>query len=127
MLAGQVLDGTSRRAPAAFIQVAEFGTAGAAPIEVPADNQGYFTIQGLQVGRRYVLTARARNGSHELAGKTSATAPDPKVVIRLSEDYQPPPPRDVKADTAPPGGQADTRAPATGRIDTSPFESVGLS
>src|SRR5205823_9687359 len=28
---------------------------------------------------------------------------------------QPPPPRDVKADTAPPGGQADTRAPATGQ------------
>jgi thiol-disulfide isomerase/thioredoxin len=116
MLAGQVIDYSNQRTPAAFIQVAESTAAGApaaAPIEVPADNQGYFTIQGLQVGHRYTLTARARNGSRQLTGKTWATAPDPKVVIRLNEEVQaPPPPVPPPSRTAP---ATENRAPATGQ------------
>lgn len=94
MLAGQVIDYSAQRTPAALIQVAEFAPAGAptaAPIEVPADNQGYFTIQGLQVGRRYLLTARTASGVRRFTGKTWATAPDPKVVIRLTEEAAPAP------------------------------------
>jgi thiol-disulfide isomerase/thioredoxin len=91
ILAGQVIDSYNRRpSGATFIQVtepAESGLAPAAPIEVAADNQGYFTIQGLKTGRHYQLTARTRNGDQLLAGTTWATPPDPKILIRISEDF----------------------------------------
>jgi thiol-disulfide isomerase/thioredoxin len=91
LLAGQVLTSYNQQPPgAAFIQVTEPADAGrpaAAPIEVAADSQGYFTIQGLQPGRHYQLTARARSGDQVLAGTTWATPPDPKVLIRISEDF----------------------------------------
>lgn len=88
LLAGQVLDGTSRRLPNAFIQVSDPGDSGrrGAPIEVAADNQGYFLIQGVQSGKRYQLTARARDGSRILIGSVWATPPDPKLVICLNDD-----------------------------------------
>ena len=90
ILAGQVLDSYSHRPPATYIQVLDATDGNArqgAPIEVAADGQGYFTIQGLQSGRHYQLIARARDGDHVLAGTTWATPPDPKVLIRISEDY----------------------------------------
>jgi thiol-disulfide isomerase/thioredoxin len=88
VLAGQVLDSASHRLPNAFIQVSEAGDAGrrGAPVEVAADNQGYFLIQGVQAGRRYQLTARARDGSRALTGSVWATPPDPKLVICLNDD-----------------------------------------
>lgn len=89
ILAGQVIDSYDRRPPQTFIQVSE-PASGAAPIEVAADGQGYFTIQGLQPGHHYQLTARARNGDRVLAGTTWATPPDPKLLIRISEDYASP-------------------------------------
>src|ERR1700681_4810955 len=54
ILARQVIDSHTGRPPAAYIQVAESGNASGAPIEVPSDSQGYFTIQGLQPGRQYL-------------------------------------------------------------------------
>jgi thiol-disulfide isomerase/thioredoxin len=90
ILAGQILDSYNQRPPSTFIQVVEAREPGApagAPIEVAADSQGYFTIQGLQPGKHYQLTARARDGDRVLAGSSWATPPDPKVFIRISEDF----------------------------------------
>jgi thiol-disulfide isomerase/thioredoxin len=104
ILAGQVIDSYNQRPAGVYIQVQEAGQAAAAPVEVAADSQGYFTIQSLQPGHHYQLTARLRSGDRLMAGTTYATPPDPKVLIRISEDFAttttPPPP------TAPsvPGG-----------------------
>ena len=90
ILAGQVLDSYNRAPPSVYIQVAEARDTAApagAPIEVAADSQGYFTIQGLQPGKHYQLTARSRNGDQLLAGSSCATPPDPKILIRVSEDF----------------------------------------
>jgi thiol-disulfide isomerase/thioredoxin len=89
LLAGQVIDSFGRNPPPTFIQVsapADGSEPASAPIEVEANPQGYFTIQGLQPGRHYLLTARAKNGDRMMAGTTWATAPNPKVLIRISED-----------------------------------------
>lgn len=95
-LAGQVLDKYNRRLPGGQIQVVEADDPqkGSA-IEVPVDGQGYFTIQGLQSGRRYQLIVRAQNGSRTLTGSVWATPPDPKIVIRVGEDFTPPAPPPV--------------------------------
>lgn len=102
ILAGQVLDGYQRKPPPAYIQVSqvrEGNQPAAAPLEVATDNQGYFTIQGLQPGRHYQLIARARDGEQLLAGTTYAMPPNPRVVIRISAEFAgshtpqvPPPP-----------------------------------
>ena len=73
ILAGQIVDSYNHRPPTTFVQVTEARDGGApasAPIEVAADSQGYFTIQGLQPGKHYLLTARARNGDHVMAGSS---------------------------------------------------------
>jgi thiol-disulfide isomerase/thioredoxin len=90
LLAGRVIDSYGTKPPAAFIQVVSLQDAAdkpAAPIEVATDGQGYFTIQGLSPGQHYKLVARAKDGDHVLAGITYATPPDPKLVIRISEDF----------------------------------------
>jgi thiol-disulfide isomerase/thioredoxin len=100
ILAGQVLDSYNRRPPATFIQVVSSQEPrGGAPIEVAADSMGYFTIQGLKPGQGYELIARAKDGDRILAGRVWVTPPDPKVLIRVSEDLAtgttppvPPPP-----------------------------------
>ena len=87
ILAGQVLDSYNRRPPATFIQVVSSQEPrGGAPIEVAADSMGYFTIQGLKPGQGYELIARAKDGDRILAGRVWVTPPDPKVLIRVSED-----------------------------------------
>jgi thiol-disulfide isomerase/thioredoxin len=101
ILAGQIIDSYNRQPAVTYIQVTaatEKGAPAAAPIEVRADH-GYFTIPGLQPGRHYQLTARSQDGSRILAGTTWATPPNPKVLIRISEDFAtqttpavPPPP-----------------------------------
>jgi thiol-disulfide isomerase/thioredoxin len=101
ILAGQIIDSYNRQPAVTYIQVTastEKGEPAGAPIEVRAD-RGYFTIPGLQAGRHYQLTARAQDGSRILAGTTWATPPNPKVLIRISEDFAsgttpplPPPP-----------------------------------
>ena len=87
VLAGQVVDGTQRRLGGSAIQVvsAEEG-AKAAPLEVLADANGYFIIQGLKAGQPYELIARAKDGERALAGRVWVRPPDPKILIRISED-----------------------------------------
>jgi thiol-disulfide isomerase/thioredoxin len=87
ILAGQVIDSFNQRPAGVYIQVQEAGQVAAAPVEVAADSQGYFTIQSLQPGHHYQLTARLKNGDRLMAGTTYATPPDPKVLIRISEDF----------------------------------------
>jgi hypothetical protein len=116
ILAGQIVDSFDRRPPATFIQVVELQgkKAAGAPIEVAADSQGYFTIQGLQPGRHYQLTARAKTGTQVLAGTVLAIPPNPKLVIRISEDLAtgstPPMP---PVTTLPNAGPADTSGEAS--------------
>jgi len=92
ILAGQVIDSYNRPPPITYIQVTaapEPNDSGGAPIsrEVEVTNQGYFTIEGLQPGRHYQLLARSKDGERVLAGRTWATPPNPKVLIRISEDF----------------------------------------
>ncbi|MER3416264.1 MAG: hypothetical protein C4297_08660 [Gemmataceae bacterium] len=85
ILAGQVIDAFGQRKPGAAIRVV--GVDGADQgIEVTANEQGYFVIQGLQPGRRYKLIARYRHDGHMLAGTTLATPPNVVVVIRVTEE-----------------------------------------
>lgn len=89
ILAGQVLDSWNRKPPATYIQVTPEQSGNepkAAPIEVAVDAQGYFLIQGLHPGKHYRLIARAKDGEVLLAGSTWATPPNPRVVIRISQD-----------------------------------------
>jgi len=91
LLAGQVLGGFGSHPPLTYIQVKlapEANQPAAAPIDVEASKDGYFTIQGLQPGRHYQLIARAKDGDHRLAGVAYATPPNPRLVIRLSESFQ---------------------------------------
>lgn len=85
LLAGQVIDSTSAGPLTTFVQVAE-GGGGAAPIVVPADARGYFTIRGLQPGRPYLLTARAQTNGRVLVGTTTVTPPNARVLIQVVPD-----------------------------------------
>jgi hypothetical protein len=114
VLAGQVVDASHRRPPATFIQVVSAQeTTGpkSAPIEVAADPLGYFMIQGLQPGQPYELVARAKDGDRMLAGRVWARPPDPKVLIRISEDLATP---NTPPVPPPPGapGQKQSSLPA---------------
>jgi thiol-disulfide isomerase/thioredoxin len=88
ILAGQVVDSYNRKPPPTYIQVVckDDKQPAGAPIDVAADSMGYFTIQGLQPGKTYELIARAREGDRVLAGSTQARPPNPKLLIRVSED-----------------------------------------
>jgi len=89
VLAGQVLDNFNRRPPPTYIQVVAERSGNdpaAAPIEIAADKDGYFLIQGLQPGKHYQLVARAKDGTQLMAGSAWVTPPNPRVVIRISQE-----------------------------------------
>jgi thiol-disulfide isomerase/thioredoxin len=93
-----------------------------APIEVAADNEGYFTIQGLQTGKQYQLLARTLDGDRKLAGTVFATPPYPRLVIRISEDNVTP--RTPEVPSAPlwptPGPRAPTPSWPKEKTDSPP-------
>lgn len=145
MLAGQVLDSFNRKPGPTFIQVAllrDGGGPSGAPIDVAADAQGYFTIQGLESGKQYQLIARCQDGERKLAGTTFAIPPNPRIVIRVSEDFvtpatpavpgapsvpgaaAPPPDWSSTAPTAPPPGW--TKVPPPGAAPTTPPGGAGI-
>src|SRR5262249_37662121 len=70
LLAGQVLDKFDRKVPKASIQLIEVREGGqpAAPVELWANDQGYFTIPGLDPSAAYQLVARVKDGEHLMAG-----------------------------------------------------------
>jgi thiol-disulfide isomerase/thioredoxin len=93
VLAGRVLDSYENRPPPTFIKVVLASNNKenrAAPIEMPdvkVDDQGYFTIYGLQQGQHYELIARTRDGERKLAGRGMAIPPNTRVLIHMSEDF----------------------------------------
>jgi thiol-disulfide isomerase/thioredoxin len=90
ILAGQVIDSFSRPMPDAYVLVKnpkQEGKTKKAAIDIAANSRGYFTISGLTPGVHYQLTARARDGRRMMAGITWASPPNPRVLIRISEDF----------------------------------------
>jgi len=87
VLAGRLVDNANRRVAKAYIQVSRPESDAGKPIEVAADDDGYFLIPGLQAGRSYMLTARVQVDGRLLAGRVQATPPQPRLVIRLTEDF----------------------------------------
>src|SRR6267142_278392 len=68
ILAGEVIDDNNRRMQGTYIQVVvpREGQPAGTPIEVAADQQGFFVIQGLAPGQHYQLTARVKDADHLL-------------------------------------------------------------
>ncbi len=88
VLAGKVIDSFNQGRPEAVIQiVAADVAAGESPREVLVNEQGYFMIQGLQPGKRYKLSARAKRADSLLAGTAVATPPNAVLLIRISEEF----------------------------------------
>lgn len=110
ILAGQVIDSYNRRPPPTYIRVVagkdKDGKDGGSPIEVATDQNGYFTVQGLQPGRPYQLLAVSKDGPRKLAGATWATPPDPRLLIRVSEDFVTPGTPDAPASAGSPSKPA---------------------
>ena len=112
LLAGQVLDSFNKHPDNVSIQIVDLQDSrpSSRPIEVEPLEKGYFTIQGLQVGRHYQLIARVKDGNKLLSGTTLAVPPNPRVTIFLSEDNT--------TDTTPPlpgpPGLPEKRRPAPG-------------
>ena len=94
MLAGRVICSYDRQPPPTIIQYVPTGeksSDGKAP-EISTDGQGYFVIQGLVPGQGYQLTARTRDGDVKMGGVSFAIAPNPRVLIPISEEFAVPSP-----------------------------------
>jgi hypothetical protein len=117
LIAGQVLDSFNRHPDNVSIQIVDLQDTRQTParIEVEPPEKGYFTIQGLQVGRHYQLIARMKDGNKLLSGTTLATPPNPRVTIYLSEDNTtdttPPLPGPPALPSKPKPGTATIEAP----------------
>jgi thiol-disulfide isomerase/thioredoxin len=93
VVAGQILDGYNHRPSGMYIRVVDLEDIReprAAPIEVQANDQGYFTVTGLRPGAQYQLIARGQDGQRTLAGSLLAKPPNPRLTIWVSEDTTPP-------------------------------------
>jgi thiol-disulfide isomerase/thioredoxin len=96
MVAGQILDNLTGKPPLeATIRVTGTSEETGKSIEVTADSQGYFTIENLKRGQQYKLWARAKQGDKLLAGITYTSAPNIRVLVKISEDYATPDTPDV--------------------------------
>jgi len=118
MLAGTVVDAYHRpigNVYVRWINLEEKEKEGA-PIDVAANANGHFIIQGLKPGTSYKLIARTKLGDKMLAGTALTTAPNVRVVIPISEDR-------VNSSTPPlPSGPAhQPKAPAQGLTENTGF------
>jgi thiol-disulfide isomerase/thioredoxin len=101
VVAGQILDNlTGKPPPEASITVTSADTG---KLEVSANDQGYFTIENLKRGQQYKLEARAKQGDKLLAGITYTSAPNIRVLVKISEDFVTPNTADVPGAPVPPG------------------------
>lgn len=110
VLAGQIVDSYNHRPSNMFIRVVDLEDLREprpAPIEVQANEQGYFTISGLRPGAQYQLIARGQEGQRTLAGNLIAKPPNPRLTIWVGEDPTPDP-GPPAAQPATPGRVADT-------------------
>jgi thiol-disulfide isomerase/thioredoxin len=85
VLAGSLVDSFNRAIPRASLQVVAADGQGNKPVDIEVVN-GYFVVPGLNPGRAYMLTARTYDGDRKLAGRVQAIPPNPRVVIKVSED-----------------------------------------
>jgi thiol-disulfide isomerase/thioredoxin len=83
VLAGQVIDIANQRKPGASLTVQPLD--GGPAVSALTNEQGYFTINGLQQGKKYRIVARAKSGEVQSIGSAEATAPNVVVMIKLSE------------------------------------------
>jgi thiol-disulfide isomerase/thioredoxin len=118
LLSGQVIDARGQPVSNSYIQLVRLDAAreGTPPQDVPTVGDGYFIIQGLKSGGQYQLTARTKRGEKMLAGIKICKAPDPHVVIQVSEDLAtssiPPLPD--------PGEKKEIKPAATSGLDNRP-------
>lgn len=88
ILAGRVQDSFNHVPANAFVRWCSVENGKESePAEVAVSPEGYFTISGLKRGSQYKLMGRAKQGDRLLAGISYTTAPNIRVVIRLSEDF----------------------------------------
>lgn len=83
LLAGQVIDNFSQRkgGVSLTLQPVEGGDS----VQAITNDQGYFTVNGLQSGKRYKILAKAQNGAVVSTGFTEVTAPNAVVLIKLND------------------------------------------
>ena len=86
ILAGVLVDAFGGRPAKAYVQVAPADAGGGKPIELAADENGYFMIPGLTPGRSYMLTARTQESGRLQVGRLQATVPNSRLYIKLRED-----------------------------------------
>ncbi len=108
----------------AFIQVTDLSDpTGKTTLDMAADNQGQFTIPRLTPGHTYKLIARVKDGTRLLAGATQAIPPNPRINIRVSEEFvdkdTPPIPAPIGVPTRPP-------EPVEREKETKPSPAAGL-
>lgn len=88
ILAGTVTDVNNRPVSNAYIRWVRLDEpAGGAPIDIAADAQGNFVIQGVKPGASYRLIARTKNGDKLLAGTVLTNAPNVRVNIPVREEF----------------------------------------
>src|ERR1019366_2247403 len=87
ILAGTVIDAYHRPMGNAFIRWVNLDEKDTgAPIDVAADANGHFIIQGVKLGASYKLIARTKQGDKMLAGMVLTNAPNVRVLIPIRED-----------------------------------------
>ncbi len=88
ILAGTVTDINNRPVSNAYIRWVRLDEpAGGAPIDIAADVQGNFIIQGVKPGAAYRLIARTKHGDKLLAGTVLTNAPNVRVIIPVREEF----------------------------------------
>jgi thiol-disulfide isomerase/thioredoxin len=112
VLAGALVDAYGQRVQRAYVQVAPADGVDGKPIEITVSDS-FFTVPGLTPGRSYMLTARtAGEGDRKLAGRLQAVPPQPRLVIKMSEElYSPsiPPVPSRPGDGLPAGRTGDIK------------------
>lgn len=89
ILAGSVTDAYHNPVPGAYVRWVRVGAEDkdAAPIDVTADVNGYFIIQGVQQGATYKLIARSKQGEKLAAGELFTEAPNVHAVIAVRPEF----------------------------------------
>ncbi|MFT3878318.1 MAG: redoxin family protein [Gemmatales bacterium] len=83
LLAGQVIDTFNQRKGGVSLTLQPVD--GGDSIQAITNDQGYFTVNGLQAGKRYKVTAKAQNGTVASTGFTEVTAPNVVVLVKLND------------------------------------------
>lgn len=93
LLAGQVIARYNNRGLShAYIEIKDLDNLKGAEISTPTetDPNGYFIIRRLRKGHHYQLIARVQDEGRQYVGTAVAVPPDPKIIITVSEDLNPP-------------------------------------